>query len=773
MSFAAVVERLRVLQNPYPGLRPFDVDEAHLFFGRDQQIAELVRRLERHRFVAVLGVSGSGKSSLVRAGLLPALERGGLVEAGRRWRRVVTQPAGAPYESLAVDLARARLDASPLRASSYGLIHLARQLPPDESLLLVVDQFEELFRYKDLPPITEAARRTRQRLAADAAEFVQLLLAASRHYPPIYVVITMRTDYLGDCAEFRDLPETLNDCQYLVPRMSREERKEAIEGPLGDVRIDSSLVQRLLNDAGDEPDQLPVLQHALMRTWSHWRNTDPHQTRRVQLQDYELIGGFEEALNRHADDLAALVPGDITACIFKRLTARGRSHRERRDPATLAELWAICNAVSPERRQHVRNVIDGFRTGDATFLRPRTGDIQPDTYIDITHESLIRLWKKLRDEWLPEEQRSARTLLDLAARAGNWTAGTGEPLGGRDLDRIEQWERERNQTRAWAHQYVDETVAADIDRFLAASHAARRWRRLRRRALSTAVVLLVLAGTGWFMISRFMAQQQELARTQDALVEAARASQALERQADDIKAVTERETRDLQTELVANRAGYTEPGPTVSTQKPRLYVQVRSKDAREGVRGLEKKLQAQGVLLPRPQILDTGPAITELRYFRKDEQPQAEKIQQTVQQEIGYARLTYVEGFESSDRIRDNHFELWIAPADVDATLVRQLNDPAEQVRKAAGGQLARDYRSSPQAVGLVLDTLSERSLPSLSASGLINALYFLNRSDLTVWTDEHKKRAREAIGRIRASGGKGPQTAEQLNSLERKLYLY
>ena len=192
-------------------------------------------------------------------------------------------------------------------------------------------------------------------------------------------------------------------------------------------------------------------------------------------------------------------------------------------------------------------------------------------------------------------------MLDLAARAGNWTAGTGEPLGGRDLDRIEQWERERNQTRAWAHQYVYETVAADIDRFLAASHAARRWRRLRRRALSTAVVLLVLAGTGWFMISRFMAQQQELARTQDALVEAARASQALERQADDIKAVTERETRDFQTELVANRAGYTEPGPTVSTQKPRLYVQVRSKDAREGVRGLEKKLQAQGGPLPRPQ----------------------------------------------------------------------------------------------------------------------------------------------------------------------------
>ena len=86
--------------NPYPGLRPFETDESHLFFGRDQQVAELVGRLERNRFVAVVGVSGSGKSSLVRAGLIPALERGRVSEAGRRWRMVVTRPAGAPFERL-------------------------------------------------------------------------------------------------------------------------------------------------------------------------------------------------------------------------------------------------------------------------------------------------------------------------------------------------------------------------------------------------------------------------------------------------------------------------------------------------------------------------------------------------------------------------------------------------------------------------------------------------------------------------------------------------
>ena len=183
MSFATVVQRLQTLENPYPGLRPFEIQESHLFFGRDRQVAELVGRLERNRFVAVLGVSGSGKSSLVRAGLIPALERGRVSDAGRDWRMVVTRPAGAPFENLAVELRNRGLDPSALKTSSHGLIDIARQLSVDESLLVVIDQFEELFRYKDVVPTTEAIRRRRDESAADAAEFVQLILATSRSVP--------------------------------------------------------------------------------------------------------------------------------------------------------------------------------------------------------------------------------------------------------------------------------------------------------------------------------------------------------------------------------------------------------------------------------------------------------------------------------------------------------------------------------------------------------------------------------------------------------------
>ena len=140
MGFAAVLQRLELLENPYPGLRPFETNEAHLFFGRDPQITELVPRLERNRFVAVVGVSGSGKSSLVRAGLIPALKLGRLADSREQWRAVVTRPAGAPFANLASQLSEAGFDPDTLRQSSHGLIRVAQQLKPHESLLVLLCQ---------------------------------------------------------------------------------------------------------------------------------------------------------------------------------------------------------------------------------------------------------------------------------------------------------------------------------------------------------------------------------------------------------------------------------------------------------------------------------------------------------------------------------------------------------------------------------------------------------------------------------------------------------
>jgi hypothetical protein len=164
-----------------------------------------------------------------------------------------------------------------------------------------------------------------------------------------------------------------------------------------------------------------------------------------------------------------------------------------------------------------------------------------------------------------------------------------------------------------------------------------------------------------------------------------------------------------------------------------------------------------------------------VRFFRKNEQEEVERIVKIVQQAVvGDVSAEYVQGHEDSQRIRARHFEVWLPPAALLAGVVLQLNDESADVRKAAGAQLARDYGANPVVIGLVLDMLSEQSLPSLSADGRINALYFLNRSDAAAWTDDHRLLARNALARIRGrvKGGVavGPPTARELDGLEKRL---
>jgi hypothetical protein len=154
-----------------------------------------------------------------------------------------------------------------LRRGTLGLIDAVRlsRLPGNDNILIVVDQFEELFRFK--------RSRQIQNSRDEAVAFVKLLLEATRQsHLPIYVVLTMRSDFIGDCMDYPGLPEAVNESQYLVPRMTRDELRSAITGPVAVAggHIATRLVLRILNDVGDDQDQLPLMQHVLMRTWNHW-----------------------------------------------------------------------------------------------------------------------------------------------------------------------------------------------------------------------------------------------------------------------------------------------------------------------------------------------------------------------------------------------------------------------------------------------------------------------------------------------------------------------
>jgi hypothetical protein len=474
--------------NPFPGLRPFESDEYRLFFGREGQSDALLERLERSRFLAVVGTSGSGKSSLVRAGLLPGLRGGMMAGAGAGWRVAVARPGHDPLGNLAralaqdgvlpataVGLRREEREAvieAMLRGGSLGLVDAARAARlGGHKLLVVVDQFEELFRFR-------AARA----VAADdeASAFVKLLLEAARQRDvPVYVVLTMRSDFLGDCAQFQGLPEAINDGQYLIPRMTRDERRFAIAGPVrvARARMTEPLVNRLLNDVGDNPDQLPILQHALMRTWDEWRAKRPeHEAAhaagpQIDVCCYEAIGGMSDALSRHADEAYTELADErsrrIAELLFKALTERGPDNREIRRPTRLKEICEIAGATHEE----VAAVVEVFRREGRTFLMPPEGvGLEPETVIDISHESLIRNWGRLK-EWVKDEADAARIYRRLADAAAAYRAGESGLLDDVTLGWVNRWQERYHPNRPWGVRYHAGYDAAM--RFLEESRAAR------------------------------------------------------------------------------------------------------------------------------------------------------------------------------------------------------------------------------------------------------------------------------------------------------------
>jgi hypothetical protein len=321
--------------NPYPGLRPFQREETEIFFGRESHTDDLVEKLEQTHFLAVLGASGCGKSSLVRTGLLPALDSGFMGSAGAFWAVAVMRPGNQPFTNLAEQLlqdevfadcysllqrdpvlARGVLEAE-LRRGPLALHELLASSPLPEgcNLHIVVDQFEELFRY----------RREGDANLTDA--FVSLLLEAHGHRH-VFVTLTMRSDFIGDCSRFLGLPEAINRGLFLTPRLNRDEMAEAIRLParVFDGEVEAALVNYLLNEAGaDQQDQLPLLQHALMRMWQL------SDDRYLTLEEYKALGGLQNTLSDHADEAFLELTSaqqDIAEIMFRRLTRSAGNQRD-------------------------------------------------------------------------------------------------------------------------------------------------------------------------------------------------------------------------------------------------------------------------------------------------------------------------------------------------------------------------------------------------------------------------------------------------------------
>ena len=485
--------------NPFPGLRPFREDEAYLFFGRENQVDVMVDKLANTRFLAVVGTSGSGKSSLVNCGLRPALRQGLMANAGAAWRMAQFRPGSDPIRAMAHALGRDevlfREDAeeglSPteiieitLRMSKLGLIDIFEQTRLDEglNLLVAVDQFEELFRYRHLDG---AKQENDQRVSGEAFAFVNLLLEATQQKVcPIFVVLTMRSDFLGDCAQFPGLVEAINAGLYLVPRMTRDERRVAIDGPVrvAGAEIASVLLTRLVNDVGDNPDQLSILQHALNRTWAHWQD-EGREKEPLHLRHYEAIGTMAQALDQHAEQAYAELGSQrlqqVCERLFKALTDKATDPRGVRRPTKLNELSTLSGATAEE----VTKVIDVFRNPNRAFLMPPAGEkLTGETVIDISHESLMRIWRRL-DTWAEEEREFLIGNQQLKQELRDWEKATDTDksaalLTGPRLNRARGWLVDRpSQLTAQERTFIEaSTNYADAEE--------RRKEKMRRDAIA-------------------------------------------------------------------------------------------------------------------------------------------------------------------------------------------------------------------------------------------------------------------------------------------------
>lgn len=557
---------IRPVTSPYPGLRPFEPHESEIFFGREGHTNRLLEILQRERFLAVIGPSGCGKSSLVRAGLLPGLAAGSL-GTGSHWRVALLRPGGQPLLALAQALldphalgpellgdaarsvavgevsADAALLAVQLRQGIAGFKRLLDNVAARReagssplNLLILVDQFEELFTYRDDDSDPD-----------EAEDLVKLILAA-RTEPQlrVYSTITMRTDFLGHCVAFRDLPEAINHAQYLTPRLTEDEMRRAICGParVFDGDVDEQFANEIIGQVGHDSDQLPLLQHALACWWRLARRADrgaPHIARPLT----EVGGDVGDALDRHAKTLfdTKLAAHQAAAeALFRTITEGREGGQPVRRPQRLAE---ICKATGLTEGE-LAAVIRRLAARNVCFLH-YGHELNAASFIDLTHEALMRQWGQLK-LWVEDEFRRGQGYRRWSARAADHAAGTEALLTGGDLARALEWWNPGANTAAWeptpawaaryspadsvkaietefeqTRQYLQnsrdtekqareasqrqlkEQAEAEWQRAERERASARKARKLSRMAGAIACVAIVLAG--WAMYERWNAQE--------------------------------------------------------------------------------------------------------------------------------------------------------------------------------------------------------------------------------------------------------------------------
>ena len=513
---------------PYKGLAAFDAADADYFFGRDRLVAELVAKSVGARFVGLVGDLGSGKSSALRAGLLPALAAG-VLPGSDHWPQVVIRPGETPLAEVARALARTFPDAGlPAADAAAALDGALARLAAGHRLLLVVDQFEEIF---------NATRDEAERSA-----FVDLLTAERTG---LKVIIAMRADHYGRCAVYPALARLLGSEQVLVGPLSATELAAVIEHPAQRVglRVEPALTEAIVADAGREPGVLPLLSTTLLELWGL------RDGGRLTLASYRATGGLHGAIARLAEaTFAELDPHRqrVARSLLLRLAGPGEGTALVRRSVALDELDADSDPAVAE--------VLGRLTA-ARLLTTGEG------HVEVAHEALLREWPRLQG-WLDEDAAGRQVRLHLIGAVRDWeTRGrdAGDLYRGARLATAMEWAADRDvELNAAERAFLDESrraAEADVER------TRRTNRRLKGLLAGAAALLLVAVGAGAVALAQGQRAQDEAERAgfqaERAAAEAARA--------EDQREIAEQEAgRARSRELLASALVATDEDPALA-----------------------------------------------------------------------------------------------------------------------------------------------------------------------------------------------------------------
>ncbi len=464
------------ITNPYKGLRPFQEADALDFFGREALIDQLVNHIDGSRFLAVVGPSGSGKSSVVKAGLLPALRQGAL-PGSEKWYVAEMVPGTHPLEELELALWPIAVDppsslVEPMQRDSRGMLRTIRRILPDEEdaqLLLIIDQFEELFTLVD-----DTARRN---------HFLDsLLVAMTAPHTPLRVVVTLRADFYDRPLQHQPLADLFKQHTELVLPLNRDELTWAVQEPAlrTGAAFGDGVVAAIVADVNDQPGALPLMQYALTELF------EARQNQTMSLQTYLDIGGVLGALARRAGETYdRLTPEERASArqLFLRLVTLGEGVDDTRRRVRVSELEELDlqRGSGPrgggDRLHPVPAVIAQF--GAARLLTFDRDPVTREPTVEVAHEALLREWGQLR-RWLDEGRADIRLQRSLAGSAAEWRAAgenAGYLLRGARLSQFEAWQQETEMSLTQTEQaYLQASL--DARRQRQAAEEARRQKEL-------------------------------------------------------------------------------------------------------------------------------------------------------------------------------------------------------------------------------------------------------------------------------------------------------